>query len=619
VPSHYQPIITPARAAAALRISVTTLAAAGLLAAGTLGWHDLRGVPASASSATSARTSTAKAAKATKAATADADTPAATKGTAPPPDVIDARSTPAPSGPGYRLVAADGGVFSHGWLAHEGSATGLTSSPISGMAQTRDGEGYWLSSADGGVFAMGSATFHGSAVDQTGASPVVDIAAAPGDDGYVLATSNGGVFTFGAVGFHGSAVDQHLNRPIVAVASTRKGDGYWLVSSDGGVFAFGDAPYLGGIADRALHASVISIVPTVSGDGYWLIASDGGVFAFGDATYFGSAVGQHLNRPIVDMAAESSGRGYWLVSADGGVFAFGDAPFLGSAATNRLNAPVIGIEGGVGYDVPVPVADPPAPAPAPVPAPAVAPAAARVTKKGKARAAAPKPEVAMGGQQGWDVSYPQCGAALPAPPFGFGIVGVNGGRTFKHNPCLAEQWRWARQSGAAGIYVNVNFPANPLELALGRASVRQPECNGSVACIAYNYAFNGVTDAMSYAHSSGVDAPFAWLDVEAVNYWTTDRALNAVVLRGAVDAARAAGVDVGIYSTPYQYNRIAGGENMGVPVWSAGAPGFEAAAQYCVSRSFGGGPVALVQLLPGQLDPNLACSGAGPMSRYFRT
>jgi hypothetical protein len=609
VASHFEPLITPARVAAGLRVTVTTLATAGLLAAATV---SVRHMQEARATARPAETTTSAATERAAGETTTSATPAT--GAASSEGDGGKAKEPA-SGPGYRLAAADGGVFSLGWLGHEGSATGLTSSPISGIAHTRSGDGYWLASADGGVFAMGSAPFHGSAVQQTGGSPVVDIAAATHDDGYLLVTANGGVFTFGSVAFHGSAAGQHLNRPIVAAAATPAGDGYWLVSGDGGVFAFGNAPFFGGVADRELHASVRSIVPTSTGQGYWLVGADGGVFAFGDAPYFGSAVGQRLNRPIVDMAADTSGRGYWLVSADGGVFAFGDAPFLGSAATTHLNAPVVGIEGGVGRQTPAPLAEPAPPAPAPVAAPAPAPAAATRKPKGQPG----KPEVQMGGQQGWDISYPQCGGPFPAHPFAFGIVGVNGGRTFKHNRCLAEQWQWARQSGAAGIYLNINFPGNALEVSLGRSSPRQPECNGSMSCIAYNYGFNGVTDAMAYARASGVDAPFAWLDVETLNYWTNDRALNAVVLRGGIDAARAAGVDVGIYSTPYQFNRIAGGEHFGVPVWSAGAAGWEAAARYCVERSFGGGPVAIVQLLPGQYDPNLTCPGAGPMSRYFRT
>ena len=65
---------------------------------------------------------------------------------------------------GYRLVAADGGVFSFGDASFHGSAGGLhLVAPIVGMAATPDGGGYWLVAADGGVFSFGDASFHGSA------------------------------------------------------------------------------------------------------------------------------------------------------------------------------------------------------------------------------------------------------------------------------------------------------------------------------------------------------------------------------------------------------------------------------------------------------------------------
>ena len=76
--------------------------------------------------------------------------------TPPPPP-----PTPAP---GYWLVAADGGIFTHGDAAFFGSqgATHLNS-PIVGMASTPDGGGYWLVAADGGIFTHGDAAFFGSA------------------------------------------------------------------------------------------------------------------------------------------------------------------------------------------------------------------------------------------------------------------------------------------------------------------------------------------------------------------------------------------------------------------------------------------------------------------------
>ena len=201
----------------------------------------------------------------------------------------------------------------------------------------------------------------------------------------------------------------------------------------------------------------------------------------------------------------------------------------------------------------------------------------------------------------------------------YAIIGVNGGRAFKYNKCLAEQWQWARANGAAGIYVNVHFPRSAEELAHGATSDRQPNCApGALACVAYNFGLNGLRDSLRYATSQGVDAPFVWLDVEQLNYWYPQPEFNAVVLRGAVDAANEAGIGVGVYSTPYQYKKISGDEQLNIPVWSAGADGLGSVEKYCNERGFGGHPATLIQLLPGQYDPNVACPNAGPMSRYFR-
>ena len=49
---------------------------------------------------------------------------------------------------------------------------------------------------------------------------------------------------------------------------------------------------------------------------------------------------------------------------------------------------------------------------------------------------------------GNDVSWPQCGKALPKGQT-FGIVGVNNGLANNTNPCLKTQLTWAGTSGAA--------------------------------------------------------------------------------------------------------------------------------------------------------------------------
>ncbi len=241
---------------------------------------------------------------------------------------------------GYRLVAADGGVFTFGNASFAGSTGDLTlNKPIVASAATPSGHGYWLFASDGGVFAFGDALFYGSTGDLTLNKPIVGAAATPTGGGYSLFASDGGVFTFGDAAFFGSTGSITLNKPIVAAESTPSGKGYWLFASDGGVFAFGDATFEGSTGAITLNQPIVGGAASRGGKGYWLFASDGGVFAFGDASFEGSAGGEKLNKPIVN-GFRSAGDGYYLVASDGGVFAF-NAPFLGSQGANPLNSPVV--------------------------------------------------------------------------------------------------------------------------------------------------------------------------------------------------------------------------------------------------------------------------------------
>ena len=78
-------------------------------------------------------------------------------------------SCPSPSGRGYYLVGADGGVFAFGDAKYHGSIPELvaakqsepvTSPVVSIMAI--DNNGYWLVCADGAVYAFGAARFQGA-------------------------------------------------------------------------------------------------------------------------------------------------------------------------------------------------------------------------------------------------------------------------------------------------------------------------------------------------------------------------------------------------------------------------------------------------------------------------
>ena len=274
-------------------------------------------------------------------------------------------SDPSRLGPGGESLVTDAG--GNWWMAYAawdgpssdysyaaGDFRSLWIAPVTFSGATPDiaaGEappGYDLAASDGGVFSFGAAAFDGSMGGRRLAAPVVAVAADP-SGGYWEVAADGGVFSFGAP-FYGSLAGHRLGGFVLGMAATPDGRGYWLVASDGGVFSFGDATFYGSMGGRRLDAPVLSMAATPDGGGYWLVGSDGGVFSFGDATFYGSTGSVHLTRPVVGMAAMPQGGGYWLVAADGGVFSFGSAPFYGSTGSVRLAAPVVGLVPGPGSD-----------------------------------------------------------------------------------------------------------------------------------------------------------------------------------------------------------------------------------------------------------------------------
>jgi hypothetical protein len=261
------------------------------------------------------------------------------------PNSGQARQPSAPvncsSGPGYRMAARDGGIFSF-CEPFDGSMGGQhLNAPIVGLAETPGGGGYWEVASDGGIFTFGGAAFEGSTGNLRLNAPIVGMAPTPDGGGYWLVAADGGVFTFGDAAFHGSAGNLVLNKPIVGMAATADGGGYWLVASDGGIFSFGTARFAGSTGNLVLNKPVVGMAPTPDGGGYWLVASDGGIFSEGDAVFHGSTGNLALNKPVVGMAPTPDGGGYWLVASDGGVFSEGDAVFHGSTGALALAAPIV--------------------------------------------------------------------------------------------------------------------------------------------------------------------------------------------------------------------------------------------------------------------------------------
>jgi hypothetical protein len=220
------------------------------------------------------------------------------------------------------------------------NALHLGTDPV-GVVPIHCNSGYRLVAADGGVFSFGDAGFFGSAGALRLNRPIVGGVPTKSNKGYWFVASDGGIFNYGDAKFFGSTGAIRLNQPIVGMAATPSGNGYWLVAADGGIFNYGDAKFYGSTGAIRLNKPIVGMSASPSGAGYWFVASDGGIFNYGDAKFYGSTGALSLVQPVVGMRATPAGKGYWFVARDGGVFNFGDAEFCGSTGRKRLNSPIV--------------------------------------------------------------------------------------------------------------------------------------------------------------------------------------------------------------------------------------------------------------------------------------
>lgn len=208
---------------------------------------------------------------------------------------------------------------------------------------------------------------------------------------------------------------------------------------------------------------------------------------------------------------------------------------------------------------------------------------------------------------GIDISYPQCGKQVPVSHT-FGVIGITGGRTFTKNPCLAEQYSWAKQvKSSPAVYINLSAPTPRTQEHITKGP---RDCTaGDRLCQAYNYGFQAAQYAYEHAEDNRVKSHQWWLDIETMNTWDKDVAINAQVIQGAIDSLKLHAQKIGIYSTSYQWKIIAGEFAPGLPLWTAGAKNREHAFTYCDTdnRSFGGGVVTMVQWIENNLDHNILC------------
>ena len=564
-----------------------------------------------------------------------------------PPSCTDQASSTTPAGgAAYYLFESNGAVIGCGGAPLHGSKAGTKlAAPVVSAAATRTGSGYWLATANGGVDPFGGAGFFGSPVHLRLRSPIVAFTPTPDDRGYWLVTAKGNLFHFGDAGYYGSTVRDQKDGAVVALLSSPDGKGYWIVSAKGVVQHFGDAPPVGSLAHR--RPAVVAAAASPDGRGMLIVTKDGGVHNLGTSGFYGSLVHRRLSRPLISTASTTDDGGYVLATASGSVFNFGDASFLGSLATAPPKRPVSVV---VLAEVAVP---------APIPTPA--------TPILTSTAAAPS-TLLPHGQFGFDISNFQCAspgssAASSSLPSSspFSVIEVAGWLIGSGNSCLAAEAAWA--SAAAGpsgarysLYLFTNSPDQSGGAAALDANGPAGQCatlasSAQAACLAYNYGYRGAAAAFSFAASVGVSSSLWWLDVEGSNlspnqwsnfsageYWSSSTALNDATIQGSLDALRAAGATVGIYSSSVQYPTIAGNyvpSGAQVPLWVAGAPwtnppysesglsGPTVLSGWCAGTSgysntypsdlFAGGVPWVLQETPGTeaspsgIDPDYAC------------
>ncbi len=221
------------------------------------------------------------------------------------------------------------------------------------------------------------------------------------------------------------------------------------------------------------------------------------------------------------------------------------------------------------------------------------------------------------GIPGWDISWPQCDKAYPPGPVAFAIIGINNGRPFTDNPCFMHQYRWAQRSEQhPAVYVNTAFPRpQHTEANLGPYGLCAEDDGW---CRGYNYGWNLANEVVLRAAQHGITPPIYWLDVETGNYWSSDKQNNSQVIRGAIDYFKQRNLKVGIYGTPYQWGIIAGSyTSPGIPIWTAGAQGVDAAARRCTpAYAFAGGTVVMVQYYDWGFDTNYICPGTEHIFPY---
>lgn len=223
---------------------------------------------------------------------------------------------------------------------------------------------------------------------------------------------------------------------------------------------------------------------------------------------------------------------------------------------------------------------------------------------------------------GYDASYPECGQPRVGPS-GFAIVGVNGGRAFTPNPCLAQEYAQALGTTSPtqahlSFYLNTGNPGpgvSPHWPSSGAGLPRACDGTASADC-AYDYGWLAAHDAVDRARrvagGLAVQVPW-WLDVEVDNSWSEDVHTNSADLQGVIAGLQDQEIGwIGIYALRSGWEQIvgygpAGAPFVDLPNWRPGAHSAAEAPAWC-QRTVTGGAVKFAQYPHGSTDANYPCS-----------
>jgi hypothetical protein len=226
---------------------------------------------------------------------------------------------------------------------------------------------------------------------------------------------------------------------------------------------------------------------------------------------------------------------------------------------------------------------------------------------------------------GHDISWPNCPVGmgipdrrtlgLPLPPASsrFVLIGLTNGPAFYANPCLREQVADARRRHLwTSAYAVVTYPTSDQLRAYGATG---PRSGTSLAARLYNTGWAQARINVTTMRVAGLASPVLWLDVEPVRPpapWSSDVVANRTVLEGSMAAYRAAGLRLGIYSTPYLWRTVVGEVDYGLPEWRAAGPtSRQRALAQCSGDSIQGGAAVLAQWV-AEIDTNVLCPGRPP-------